>query len=89
MKRMTQKEFDRRWEKAANGPQKLELKASKRQRINLSLNTVVDNYAARLQQAAQAHALNKEDCDELCSKLEELRPLIRKAEKQACGYLTI
>ncbi len=89
MKCMTHREFEERWEKARCAPQRLEIGTGKRPRINLSLNTVIENYLSRLERAVQAHDLDREDCEELRSRFEELRPLVRKVEQQASRFLTI
>lgn len=89
MKCMTHREFEARWQRAQNQPQQLEVKKTEKHQIRLSLDTVLDNYAARLEQAVQAHVLDKEECEALCQKLEELKPLVRKVEKRASKYLVI
>lgn len=89
MKCMTHKEFEARWQRAQNQPQQLEVKQTEKHHIHLSLDTVFDNYAGRLEQAVQAHELDREECDVLCQKLRELKPLISKVEKRASKYLVI
>jgi len=86
---MTHREFEARWQRAQHQPQQLEVKKTEKHQIRLSLDTVLDNYMGRLEQAVQAHALDKEECEALCQKLEELKPLVRKAEKRASKYLII
>lgn len=89
MKCMTHREFEARWQRAQSQPQQLEVKKTAKHQIRLSLDTVLDNYVGRLEQAVQAHALDKEEYEALCQKLEELKPLVRKLEKRASKYLVI
>lgn len=89
MKCMTHREFETRWQRAQNQPQQLEVKRTEKHRIRLSLDTVLDNYVGRLEQAVQAHALDKEEYEALYQKFEELKPLVRRVEKRASKYLVI
>ncbi|MDC0661502.1 hypothetical protein [Marinobacter sp. SS21] len=75
MKHLSHKEFEQRWNAARVRP---ELKAkpvaaATAPRIELSLETILDNYEKRVQQALQAHAIGKADCDGLCKDIAALK----------------
>lgn len=75
MKHLSHKEFEQRWNAAKAHPE-LKAKPSGKTsvpKIELSMETILDNYEQRVQQALQAHAIGKTDCDGLCQDIAALR----------------
>lgn len=86
---MTHKEFEKRWEQAHRKSQPAKMKASIAPVVSLSVISVLDNYMSQLHKAVEGHALSKEDCDAICEKIAELKPLAKKADSKAAKYLQV
>ena len=44
---------------------------------------------SQLHKAVEGHALSKEECEEVCKKIAELKPLAKKADSKAAKYLRV
>tara|TARA_B100000676_G_C18085909_1_gene855028 strand:- start:458 stop:724 length:267 start_codon:yes stop_codon:yes gene_type:complete len=86
---LSHKEFEKRWEQAHRKPATTQKKSSIAPVIHLSVLTVLDNYMRQLHKAVDGHALSKEECDAVCEKIAELKPLAKKADAKAAKYLKV
>lgn len=86
---LSHKEFEKRWEQAHRQQKPKQVKPSIAPVIHLSVISVLDNYMAQLHKAVEEHALSKEECDEVCKKIAELKPLAKKADTKAAKYLRV
>ena len=89
MQTLTRKQFDKRWQAAQQKTRRpMEAKVTLPE-INLSLGTLLGNYATQVRKAAQAHAITDEQCQALCTKLEELRTLAAPLESSMKPFLKL
>ncbi len=86
---LNHKEFEKRWEQAHRKQRPQQKKASIAPVVHLSVISVLDNYMSQLHKAVEGHALSKEECDEVCKKIAELKPLAKKADTKAAKYLRV
>lgn len=87
MSTLTHKQFEQRWQqaKAQTGkPQNLKTPVPD---LQVSLDTVLDNYAALLKQAVRGHAITEAQCQQLCDKLNELKQLNQPLKDAIAPYL--
>ncbi len=89
MKSLTQREFEKRWNAAASSTASRKIKTVKKPEIKISLNSILDNYMKRVQEAVNSHAIESCDADELCRQINQLKPLIEKVQSKAKPYLTL
>jgi hypothetical protein len=88
MKNMTAEQFNQRWSVAVKGASAPEVKVCK-PNLTLSLNTILDNFTAQLQQAVQGHAIEQQQYEAICQKVAELKPLIEDAQTSAQDFLQL
>ena len=86
---LNHKEFEKRWEQAHRQQRPQKKKASIAPVVHLSVISVLDNYMSQLHKAVEGHALSKEECEEVCKKNAELKPLAKKADSRAAKYLRV
>ncbi|MCK0154370.1 hypothetical protein MWU49_11700 [Alcanivorax sp. S6407] len=86
---LNHKEFEKRWEQAHRKQRPQMKKASIAPVVHLSVISVLDNYMTQLHKAVEGHAMSKEECDEVCKKINELKPLAKKADSKAAKYLRV
>lgn len=86
---LSHKEFETRWEQAHRKQRPEMRKASIAPVVHLSVISVLDNYMTQLHKAVEGHALSQEECDEVCKKIAELKPLAKKADSKAAKYLRV
>lgn len=86
---LSHKEFEKRWEQAHRKQHIAQKKSSIAPLVHLSVLTILDNYMHQLHKAVDGHALSKEECDAVCEKIAELKPLAKKADAKAAKYLKV
>ena len=86
---LSHKEFEKRWEQAHRKQHITQKKSSIAPLVHLSVLTILDNYMHQLHKAVDGHALSKEECDAVCEKIAELKPLAKKADAKAAKYLKV
>ena len=74
---LSHKEFEKRWEQA-----------HRKQHITQKKSSIAP-LVHQLHKAVDGHALSKEECDAVCEKIAELKPLAKKADAKAAKYLKV
>ena len=89
MQSLTRKQFNQRWAKAQ---QKNELAASLKAapvKLNLTLDTLLDNYEKQVNQALAAHAIDEAQCQRICAAVAELKAATKPASTALKPFLVV
>lgn len=89
MHTLSHKEFEKRWNAATKGgdrPIEVNLRGPE---VALSIETLLDSYEMQMKVAVKAHAIDAEQCRDVCDKIAALKALTRPLDEKMRPFLKL
>ncbi|MDF1780518.1 MAG: hypothetical protein P1U67_04425 [Alcanivoracaceae bacterium] len=89
MHTLSHRDFEKRWNAATKGASRPIEVNCKGPAISLSIETILDSYETQMKVAVKAHAIDADQCRDVCEKIAALKSLTRPLDEKMRPFLKL